>query len=50
MEYVKIGRKISIDIVNEKYVMITSRRKVMRKTKYKNVRIEKFLMDKKTIP
>ncbi len=46
----KLERKISIDIVDEKYVMITSRRKVMRKTKYKNVRVEKFSIDKKTIP
>lgn len=46
----KLERKISLDIVNEKYVMITSRRKVMRKTKYKNVMKEKFSMNKKTIP
>lgn len=50
MEDVKIGRKISINKINEKNVIITSGRKVMRKTKCKNVRIEKISMDKKTIP
>lgn len=45
----KIGWKLTSNRIYERMFLIIGRRKLIRKTNYRNIKIEKFLTTKKTI-